>query len=162
MVLNTDGSMIQQTNFVVVGGLLWDELGRCMVAFTTNLGKCSITRAELRRAITGLDMAWQAEFRRVVVHVDSKVVLALLASYEEPTHQHAGEIITLRHLIDRDQEVTFSHMYREGNKAADYLVGIRHGLPLGIHSFSTSDCNLCYFLRLYYMGISEPRIITAL
>ncbi|CAN1175944.1 hypothetical protein LINPERHAP2_LOCUS32235 [Linum perenne] len=32
-------------------------------------------------------------------------------------------------LLQCDWEVTISHIYREGNKAADYLAGIKHGLP---------------------------------
>ncbi|CAN1189728.1 hypothetical protein LINPERHAP2_LOCUS40075 [Linum perenne] len=36
------------------GGLIRSNDGRCLLAFCTNLGKCSIMRAELRGVIAGL------------------------------------------------------------------------------------------------------------
>ncbi|CAN1162045.1 Putative ribonuclease H protein At1g65750 [Linum perenne] len=104
-------------------------------------------------------MAWNAGVRKVEVRVDSSVVIALIATHEEPTHQHAGEILTLRQLISRDWEVIFRHTYRVGNKAADYLVEIGHTLPLGIHIIPISNCNLRYYLCLDCMSISELRFL---
>ncbi|CAN1850258.1 hypothetical protein LINPERHAP1_LOCUS39766, partial [Linum perenne] len=87
------------------------------------------------------------EYDRVATRVDSQVVLALINSKEELTHQHAGEILTIRRLLQRDWEVTFSRTNREGNKAADYLASCGHNLLLGTHNISVSNCNLGYFLR---------------
>ncbi|CAN1314503.1 hypothetical protein LINPERPRIM_LOCUS29350, partial [Linum perenne] len=52
--LNSDGSVISASGQAVAGGLIRDHQGRCLAAFTLNLGKCSITRAELRGAVSGL------------------------------------------------------------------------------------------------------------
>ncbi|CAN1810183.1 hypothetical protein LINPERHAP1_LOCUS25828, partial [Linum perenne] len=60
-------------------------------------------------------------FHKVAFRVDSRSILALILAAETPTHQHVGDISTLRHLIHRDWEVTTTHTYREGNHAADYL-----------------------------------------
>ncbi|CAN1170479.1 Putative ribonuclease H protein At1g65750 [Linum perenne] len=160
VVLNTDGSVSAQSGRAAAGGLIRNEAGFCLSAFAINLGKCSITRAELRGAITGLEHAWEAGHRRVAVQMDSRVALDLLWATGVQTHQHAGEILALRSLISRDWEVSFSHVYREGNHAADFLANTGHSLPFGFHVFPTTDCNLGYFLRRDCMGISEPRIIT--
>ncbi|CAN1274381.1 Putative ribonuclease H protein At1g65750 [Linum perenne] len=125
-----------------------------------NLGRCSITRAELRGVIGGLTMAWDMGARRVMVQVDSQVAIALISEKGAPCHQHAGEVITIRKLLQRDWEVTISHIYREGNQTADYLADIGHGLPPGTHSINVSDSTLCYFLRRDCMGISDARIIS--
>ncbi|CAN1787383.1 Putative ribonuclease H protein At1g65750 [Linum perenne] len=154
VVLNTDGSVSAQSGRAAAGGLIRNEVGFCLSAFAINLGKCSITRAELRGAITGLEHAWEAGHRRVVVQMDSRVALDLLWATGVQTHQHAGEIHALRCLISRDWEVSFSHVYREGNHAADFLANIGHSLPFGFHVFPTTDCNLGYFLRRDCMGIS--------
>ncbi|CAI0421512.1 unnamed protein product [Linum tenue] len=37
-----------------------------------NLGMCSITRAELRGVMEGLQLAWDMGFRRVRVELDSR------------------------------------------------------------------------------------------
>ncbi|CAI0430053.1 unnamed protein product, partial [Linum tenue] len=50
----TDGSIHTETNHAAVGGLLRDHTGCCLAAFTSNLGMCSITRAELRGVVEGL------------------------------------------------------------------------------------------------------------
>ncbi|CAL1372689.1 unnamed protein product [Linum trigynum] len=44
--LHTDVSMNGLSGRAVAGGLLRDHLGRCVDAFTCNLGKCTITIAE--------------------------------------------------------------------------------------------------------------------
>ncbi|CAN1177215.1 Putative ribonuclease H protein At1g65750 [Linum perenne] len=95
VVLNTDGSVLTHSNSAAAGGLIQNEFGRCLNAFSINLGRCSITRAEFRGAMVGLEIAWDTEFRKVVARVDSLAVLNLTNSEEVPTHQHSGEIITL-------------------------------------------------------------------
>ncbi|CAN0924963.1 hypothetical protein LINGRAHAP2_LOCUS34484, partial [Linum grandiflorum] len=44
-------------NQAATGGLLRDKFGRCHCAFTSNLGACSITRAEMQGLLTGLCQA---------------------------------------------------------------------------------------------------------
>ncbi|CAN1194194.1 Putative ribonuclease H protein At1g65750, partial [Linum perenne] len=137
----------------------WGEFGHCVAAFTVNLGCCFITRAELRGIIVGLKVAREARFWKITVHVDSQTTITLLNNVEEPSHQHAEEIDTFRRLLLRNWEATISHIYREGNQVADYLAGLCHGLPRGTHTISTLDCNLCYYIRLDCMEVSEPRYI---
>ncbi|CAN1194204.1 hypothetical protein LINPERHAP2_LOCUS42433 [Linum perenne] len=55
-----------------------DVDGRCLAAFSMNLGICSITRAELRGVMTGLQIAWDRGFRRIIVQLDSRVAVQLL------------------------------------------------------------------------------------
>ncbi|CAN1143254.1 hypothetical protein LINPERHAP2_LOCUS13513 [Linum perenne] len=40
-----------------------------------NLGQCSLTRAEIRGAITGLELAWDYEFRSVEIQIDSQAAI---------------------------------------------------------------------------------------
>ncbi|CAN1130225.1 hypothetical protein LINPERPRIM_LOCUS13102 [Linum perenne] len=87
---------------------------------------------------TGLRVAWDAGYRRVVVQSDSTTALALIAAEGEPLHQH---------------------VFREANKVADFLVPLGHKQQIGNHSCSISYCNLGYFLRLDCMGISESRLV---
>ncbi|CAN1768423.1 Putative ribonuclease H protein At1g65750 [Linum perenne] len=101
-----------------------------------NLGRCSVTRAELRGAIHGLELVWSMGFRSVELQLDSKAAIDLLLATGEPRHQH---------------------VYREGNKVADFLASRGHDLPFGSHTFPLSDFNLVYLLRYDCLGISEPR-----
>ncbi|CAN1188660.1 Putative ribonuclease H protein At1g65750 [Linum perenne] len=74
-VLNTDCSVLPNSSTAAVGGLIREALGHCSHAFTFNLGRCSITRAKLRRIIMGLDVAWEVGIRQVAVQVDSRVMI---------------------------------------------------------------------------------------
>ncbi|CAN1848688.1 Putative ribonuclease H protein At1g65750, partial [Linum perenne] len=130
------------------------------LCFCTKPGQLSITRAEIRGILAGLNMAWEAGFRRVAVQSDSQVAISLILDDDVPTHHHAGEVILIRSLLQRDWSVRFAHIYREANKYADFLASLGHDKDLAIHYLDISDCNLGYFLRLDCMGISEPRTIT--
>ncbi|CAN1188181.1 Putative ribonuclease H protein At1g65750 [Linum perenne] len=103
-----------------------------------NLGQCSITRAEMRGAIAGLELAWDFGFRRVELQIDSKIAVRFLSSSETPMHQH---------------------VFRESTKAADFLASRGYEFPFGIHLYPLSDCNLGHILIYDCLGISEPRLL---
>ncbi|CAN1318548.1 Putative ribonuclease H protein At1g65750, partial [Linum perenne] len=157
--LNTDGAVNRNTNKATAGGLIRTEEGRLLKAFTSNLGRCSITRAEIRGALTSLQLDWDAGHRRVLLQMDSKVAIALLQDPLQVTHQHSLEVLQFRNLLARDWVVDIRHIYREGNQAADYLAGIGFNLSLGFHEILISDCNLNYFARLDSLGIATARMI---
>ncbi|CAN1788686.1 Cytochrome c-type biogenesis protein CcmE homolog, mitochondrial [Linum perenne] len=114
--------------------------GRLLLAFTMNLGCCSITRAELRGAIEGLSRTWDAGFRKVVLQVDSKTAISLMTSGKETTHHHGLESIKLHDLLNRDWTVKVLHTYREGNHAADFLANLRSA-----YADSKSISGRCFF-----------------
>ncbi|CAN1180887.1 Putative ribonuclease H protein At1g65750 [Linum perenne] len=159
VVLNTDGSVIPGNSMAAAGGLIRTNDGRGLLAYCVNLGKCSIMRAELRGVIEGLRLAWNHGYRKVAVRVDSRAILSLVNGVANPSHLHAREATDIREFFKRDWEVTITHVYREGNVAADFLANLGHKYPHGLHLISLPDCNLSYFLRRDCMGISEPRLI---
>ncbi|CAN1177065.1 Putative ribonuclease H protein At1g65750 [Linum perenne] len=158
--LNTDGSVDRGRRKASVGGMLRDSEGRCILAFTMNLGTCSITRAEMRGAIEGLKRTWEAGFRRVILQLDSIAAISLLSNAELTQHQHGLETTEFQELQRRDWDLEITHTYRVGNHAADYLASIGYGYPYGSHIVSISDCNLVYHLRRDCIGVSEPRLIS--
>ncbi|CAN1331264.1 Putative ribonuclease H protein At1g65750 [Linum perenne] len=134
MTLNSDGSVDRARGKVTAGGLIRNAEGRCLLAYTMNLGTCSITRAEIRGAIEGLHRAWEAGFRNVVLQLDSRSVLSLFVNGDEGRHQHVLEVARFKELRERDWNLAIQHTYREGNKAADYLASIGYGYPVGSHT----------------------------
>ncbi|CAN1163780.1 Putative ribonuclease H protein At1g65750, partial [Linum perenne] len=116
----------------------------------------SVTRAELRGIIIGLNVVWDSSHRRIACQVDSKVAIDLMSDLESLSHQHAGEVLAVHNLLWRDWVVTIFRTFREGNKAVDYLANLEHGLS---HRIDTFNCNLGYFLWNDYIGISEPILI---
>ncbi|CAL1368849.1 unnamed protein product [Linum trigynum] len=157
--LNTDGSVAQDTCHAVAGGLLRDHTGRSLQAFVMNLRMCSITRAELRGAVEGLQLAWDAGYRHVRLELDSACAIQLLRSPDSSEHHHAAIIDRAIELLQRQWEVEIAHIYREGNKSADYLASRGHHAPLGVHLFPISDPILYNWILYDVQGISKPRVI---
>ncbi|CAN1162601.1 Putative ribonuclease H protein At1g65750 [Linum perenne] len=157
--LNSDGSVDQQARKASAGGVLRNSEGKCLLAFSMNLGSCSITRAEMRGAIEGLKRTWNAGFRRVVLKMDSKAAISLLTSADMSTHQHSMEKMEFQELIRRDWEIQVEHTFREGNQTADFLATLGYGYPFGSHTVLSSDSRLGYFLRLDCLGIAQPRSV---
>ncbi|CAI0433245.1 unnamed protein product [Linum tenue] len=58
--------------------------------FAMNLEIFSITRAELRGAVEGLPLAWDAGYRHVRLEIDSVCALQLLRSTDSNKHRHAA------------------------------------------------------------------------
>ncbi|CAN1309930.1 hypothetical protein LINPERPRIM_LOCUS27874, partial [Linum perenne] len=67
----------QESILATRGGLVRDEAGHCLLAFSLKLKKffdLSLARAEIKAAITGLESAWEAGYRKFILQTDSKVV----------------------------------------------------------------------------------------
>ncbi|CAN1152639.1 Putative ribonuclease H protein At1g65750 [Linum perenne] len=158
-IINTDGYVLSSPHKAAAGGLIRNSFGHCSLAFTVNLGACSITRAEIRGVIEGLKLAWDAGHRKVIIQTDSKAALILLSAEADAAHHPSMEVNQFREPLARDWEVILKHIYREGNHAADYLANLGHQLSIGLHLIPTSDCNLGYHLLYDSLGISEPRNI---
>ncbi|CAN1771923.1 hypothetical protein LINPERHAP1_LOCUS12045 [Linum perenne] len=68
------------------------------------------------------------------------------------TNQHAMETLRFQELMGRDWSLKIEHAYREGNRAADFLVSIGYGYPFVSHTcvvFFRHDC----------FDIAKPRSI---
>ncbi|CAN0899762.1 hypothetical protein LINGRAHAP2_LOCUS20459, partial [Linum grandiflorum] len=74
------------------------------------------------------------------------------------TQQHSSKVASFCELLDQNLLIKVEHSYREGNRAADYLVGHGHSLPLGVHSISSSDptlSNCLYTFCITCLGFSK-------
>ncbi|CAN0911179.1 Putative ribonuclease H protein At1g65750, partial [Linum grandiflorum] len=157
---NFDGSVILEAGKAAAGGLFRDSDGRCLAAYSMNLEICSITRAELRAAVTWLQIAWERGYRRVrVLQLDSRVAIQLLLGDGELTHQHSSEVASFCEMLDRDWLIKVEHIYREGNRAADYLAALCHSLPSGVYSIYVVDHTLSLHILYDMLGISQSRLI---
>ncbi|CAN1155888.1 Putative ribonuclease H protein At1g65750, partial [Linum perenne] len=157
--LNSDSSVLSETGQAAPGGLIRDHQGRCLAAFTMNLGKCSITKAELRGAVSGLQLACERGYRKIQLQLDSQCAVQLLQGDDLEDHAHEATIITARLLLRSKWEVNILHVYSESNHVADYLANVGHSCPLGFHSIKQSDPNFCYWLHYDQLGVSEVRLI---
>ncbi|CAN1183029.1 Putative ribonuclease H protein At1g65750 [Linum perenne] len=124
-----------------------------------NLGKCSITRAELRGVVLGLQLAWERGYRKIQLQLDSQCAVLLLQGEGLEDHAHAATIMTATELLRRNWKVQIIYVYRESNNVADFLANYGHSCPLGFHPLEQSDPNLYYWLLYDQLGVSEEHLI---
>ncbi|CAI0392409.1 unnamed protein product [Linum tenue] len=156
--VNTDGSVILASQSSTAGGVVRDDQGRFLGAFTMNLGGGSITRAELMGMLQGLKRAWELDVKKVVLLTDSKAAIELLDSAAS-SHPHYRLVVQVRQMIQREWEVRVEHTFREGNVVADFLASTGHSLPLGLHLVSIPSPQLNYWLLFDLVGSQTPRLV---
>ncbi|CAI0401688.1 unnamed protein product [Linum tenue] len=111
--LNTDRSVKRPDSSAAAGGLLRDSLGRCLGAFASNLGACTITRAELMGAIQGLKLAWQLGHRKVQLRTDSTTAISIMSSHTTYGGRYHNLWSQLQDLINQEWEIEISHTFRK-------------------------------------------------
>ncbi|CAN1782191.1 Putative ribonuclease H protein At1g65750 [Linum perenne] len=160
--LNTDGSVCSRGGGATAGGCICNEEGRVLDAYACNLGRCSITRAELTRAIIGLERAWELGGRKVEVQMDSSCAISILDGKLNLEHQHTGLVLRFKQLAERSWTIQLTHIYREGNHLADHLANKGHDLDYGTHSIRQDEASVLYWARYDAMGCAEQRLISAM
>ncbi|CAI0429560.1 unnamed protein product [Linum tenue] len=78
--LNSDGSVTNGQ--AAAGGVVRDEHGRLIRAYSMKLGEVSITRAELEGIVKGLKVAWDEGIRCLIVQTDSQTAIKLIREAE--------------------------------------------------------------------------------
>ncbi|CAN1799663.1 Putative ribonuclease H protein At1g65750 [Linum perenne] len=132
-----------------------DWQGRTIDVLTANLGRCSITRAELTRIIIGMERAWNARIRDLEIQTDSLTAVGLLKNDKATEHQHASLIVQFSILLDRNWKVTLKHIFWEANHLADALAEKGHEVNLGTHTISCSESIIRYWESYDLSGGTE-------
>ncbi|CAN1163899.1 Putative ribonuclease H protein At1g65750, partial [Linum perenne] len=104
--LNTNGSVYPQSGNAAADVLIHDNLRCYYKAFSVNLGRCSIIRAERRGIIVGLDVAWEVGIWKVACQLDSQMVVALISNNGASSHPHATKVLTIWNILQHDWAIT--------------------------------------------------------
>ncbi|CAL1387088.1 unnamed protein product [Linum trigynum] len=91
--------------------------------------------------------------------LDSRCAIQLIQGEDTSDHQHAAIIDCFHELLRRDWDVTVSHIYREGNKSADFLASRGHQFDVGFHFVPVTDPALWFYLLYDIEGVSESRLV---
>lgn len=131
--LNTDGASRGNPGPATAGGVLRDGDGAWCGGFALNIGRCSAPLAELWGVYYGLYLAWDRKVSRLMVEVDSEMVVGFLKTGINDTHPLSFLVRLCHGFISRDWIVRIDHVYREANFLADGLAEFAFSLPLGFH-----------------------------
>ncbi|CAN1243110.1 Transcription factor ILR3 [Linum perenne] len=104
--VNCDGSVIHPHGQATAGGIIRDSSGRRLAVFAANLGTCTITRAELRAAAIGLELAWEMQVRKVHLQTDSSTSVLAITNPQQEDSRHKHILQHIRQLMQRNWTVT--------------------------------------------------------
>ncbi|KAG6467116.1 hypothetical protein ZIOFF_075057 [Zingiber officinale] len=117
--LNTDGSSRGNPGESSYGAIVRDHSGQVVVARQGVLGEGSNIRAELMAILRGLELCVDRQLFPIWLESDSLVALHIIGS-SGISWELREEILRTRRLV-RQYGVRCTHIYREGNAAADFL-----------------------------------------
>ena len=140
------------------GGLFRDDTGKWLGGFTVNLGKCSAILAELWGAWYALTLAWDRRYQRVILELDSAVVVKWLVERNVHINSHYSLLKDIFRLLDLDWEVKVCHTLREGNRGADALANIGINFPIGLHLFENAPPEVHEIILQDVAGVSFGRL----
>jgi len=124
--LNTDGSALVNPGMIGGGGILRDQAGDVIFAFTVPLGTGTNNQAEVQAAVFGLNWCYQHGYRKVVVEVDSELLTHWLNLNINPPWKIQQYVQELQNLSQQMEAFQCLHTYREANTTANFLAKLSH------------------------------------
>ncbi|CAL1399438.1 unnamed protein product [Linum trigynum] len=159
--LNVDGAANGSQCIAGAGGVLRDADSSWIGGFVSSLGLCSATMSELWSIYHGLKLAWKLGCRTLIVESDSQLTIQLVNNRMDPLHPYAAPLAAIRLKNAQDWIVNLVHVYREGNRVADWLS--KHSLvyPYGMHELETPPNELLSLLQDDLRGTTFARSIVS-
>ncbi|XP_042038362.1 uncharacterized protein LOC121784263 [Salvia splendens] len=145
--LNTDGAFSTSTGQAGGRGVVRGSDGSLLRAFCTPLVAASGFEAELLALLHGLRMAMEFT-SQVWVELDAAAVVAVFTSDRRGAADVRHHMVSIRLLLSQLQ-TRFSHIHREGNRAADFLAG--RGVQTPALTFFDADTAPRYLKALVRM-----------
>lgn len=115
-------------------GVLKDSIAKCLDRFALNLGWCTSVMVESQALFYDLRVVWDFDCRRVLMELDSLMVLQYLSSSLDSHHPYYPIFQHIYQLFVRDQIVQVKQIYREGNTTANLVANFALNMFLGFHT----------------------------
>ncbi|XP_042009105.1 uncharacterized protein LOC121757660 [Salvia splendens] len=119
--LNIDGAFSTLTMEAGEGGLVRGSDGGLLRAFCAPIAASSSFEVELLALIRGFEMAMELS-THIWIELDSAALVTLLSSGQLGAADFRHHMALIRSMTSQ-RHVRLSHIYREGNRAADFLAG---------------------------------------
>ncbi|KAF9600947.1 hypothetical protein IFM89_014074 [Coptis chinensis] len=154
--LNTDGSV--QENGNGYGGTIHDGLGFVVRAYAGCSSKNSIIYQEIQAIAVGLKQPQELGIENLEVNSDSLGAINILNGNERCPWYCSNMVAYIRCLTSSIVKCSFSHIFREGNRVADYLSKLYRSPEEGVVLFSLPlDAKLHHIIEEDRIGTMYPR-----
>lgn len=134
--LNTDGSALENPGSIGGGGILKDKHGNLIYAFATPLGFGTNNQAEIRAAIFGVSWCIQHGYNKIILEVDSKLLIKWLKHNVKPPWSIQDNLLELQNLISRLEPFHCHYIYKEANYTSDALSKNSHDYDIPQHYYT--------------------------
>ncbi|XP_060202921.1 uncharacterized protein LOC132631356 [Lycium barbarum] len=120
MKLNTDGSFCSATDRAGIGGILRNDKGDFIMAFSYSVDCETNNHAEALAAEFGINWCIQQGLNNIILELDSQIIANMLK-------EKGTDNLKLKHIISRitglinGNAVQTAHCYREANSVADFF-----------------------------------------
>lgn len=114
--LNCDAAVSHLGTNAAIGGVLRGADGHFIFAFSSYLGSCNTSEAELNSILLGASMIVARGLRRVVIESDSLLAIRLIRVGCSTLHPNYGIVRDIHWRIQTIGECSISHVLYEANQ----------------------------------------------
>ena len=134
--LNTDGSALQESGKIGGGGILRDQQGKLIYAFSVPFVFGTNNIAELKAALYGLEWCEQHGYKCIELEVDSELVCKWINKIINTPWRCQQLVQDILHIGSKMKDFQCQHIYREANTIADLLAKFSHTLDITHHFYT--------------------------
>ena len=101
-----------------------DNLRKWLFGFIYNIGSCGTTKAELWVVIQGLILSWSKSCRKLVLEVDSELVVRWLQTVKLLNLPMSNLVQKCKKELQKKWEVRIVHAYRKSSRTMKMLANV--------------------------------------
>lgn len=157
-VLNCDGAAKGSPGPAGGGAIIRNQQGTHVSSLAANFGHCTAFKAELFALLNGLKLAGNLKIKALEVQLDSQACVQVMQDTSPAMGECAHVINDCRSMLNNPEwRVTVVHIYREGNRAADWLANFGVAQNVRFHMFQSVPLELSRILDEDIRGVAFPR-----
>ncbi|KAG8385637.1 hypothetical protein BUALT_Bualt03G0065800 [Buddleja alternifolia] len=127
--LNYDGSCKCKTGKSSIGGIFRNHNAEFLLGYAESIGQSNSTIAEMAALLRGLEIVLENGWSDIWLEGDSKSLVDIIAQRKPvKCKQVQMHVKRINLIIPEIKNCIFTHIYREGNRAADRFAQMGHQL----------------------------------
>ncbi|KAJ9183617.1 hypothetical protein P3X46_007442 [Hevea brasiliensis] len=127
-------------------GLIRNDQGRWIRGFAYNIGSCSVPCAELWALLEGIKLAWTLGIRSLQIECDSLLVVNMVKDDALLHNSLRPLVFLIKRFLSLEWQCELTHVYREANFSADYLMNYVASFPIGLHILEAPPPGVLHWL----------------
>jgi len=123
LIIHSDGGARGNPGPAAIGVVITDATGQVVATISKTIGETTNNQAEYQAIVAGLEAAKKLKADEVACFLDSDLVVKQLKhEYKVKNKELAPVFLKAHNLSVQFKKISFTHVRREQNKAADKLV----------------------------------------